>query len=391
MDWQAVQLVDLFLYGTLLHEPLFHLVAGPGDEARPIAAVLPDYLVLRMAGSTLPFLANRVGEATSGILRSGLTAAQQRRIHSYEAAFGYELCRVEVRLVGGAVSPALAWFPPKTEESSGEPWSIADWRATDAEVTCLAAAELLLHEPPLTPPELFRQWPMVRARAFAVQRGRAAVAPAALRYRPVGGDHDLANASPLAAGFFKLATLDVTHRRFDGAMQGPLRREVFVGVDAALVLPYDRVRDRVLLVEQFRVGIARRQDANPWCLEPVAGIVDAGETPEAAGLREAEEEAGLTGVTLRPMFSIYPSPGSTTDHFYCYLGLTDLPALGSYSGGLAEEAEDLRLHVLGFEEAMGLLDSGEINAGPLVAMLLWLGRARGKGDMGIRCNLGHGQ
>lgn len=376
VDRTAVQLVDLFLYGTLLHDPLFDLVAGPGDGARKIAAVLPDHLVERMAGSTLPFLANRVGQACSGIIYPRLTAAQQRRIHNYEAAFGYELRDIMVIVGGGVVSPAQAWFPPQTEESAGEPWSIAAWRATDAEVTCLAAAELLAHEPPLTPLDLFRQWPMFRSRAFAVQRGRAAVAPAVLRYRPHSGDSRLDNAAPLAGGFFKLATLDVTHRRFDGAMQGPLRREVLVGVDAALVLPYDRARDRVLLVEQFRVGIARRLDANPWCLEPVAGIVDAGETPEAAGLREAEEEAGLTGVSLRPMFSIYPSPGSSTDHFYCYLGLTDLPELGSYAGGLAEEAEDLRLHVLGFEDAMGLLDSGEINAGPLVAMLLWLARER---------------
>jgi ADP-ribose pyrophosphatase len=377
MDRAAVQLVDLFLYGTLLHDPLFHLVAGPGEGARKIAAVLPDHLVERMAGSTLPFLANRVGQACSGIIYPRLTAAQQRRIHNYEAAFGHELRDVMVILGGGVVSPAQAWFPPQTEESAGEPWSIATWRATDAEVTCLAAVEVLAHDPPLSPPELFRQWPMIAGRAEAALRGRASDVPAVQRYRPGPADHALVNAAPLAGGFFKLATLDVTHRRFDGALQGPRRREVLVGVDAALVLPYDRARDRVLLVEQFRVGIARRQDANPWCLEPVAGIVDADETPEAAGLREAEEEAGLQGVTLQRMFSIYPSPGSSTDHFYCYLGLTDLPDLGSYAGGLAEEAEDLRLHVLGYEEAMGLVDTGEINAGPLVAMLLWLGRERG--------------
>ena len=318
----------------------------------------------------------RDGAVARGVVWSDLTDPQRARLDIYELAFGYVLRPVLVTRADGTRGTALAYFPTATEISSGEPWSFDCWLAARGDVACLAAAELLAQEPPLSPPEVFRQWPMFRSRAFAVQRGRAAVAPAVLRYRPHSGDSRLDNAAPLAGGFFKLATLDVTHRRFDGAMQGPLRREVLVGVDAALVLPYDRARDRVLLVEQFRVGIARRLDANPWCLEPVAGIVDAGETPEAAGLREAEEEAGLTGVSLRPMFSIYPSPGSSTDHFYCYLGLTDLPELGSYAGGLAEEAEDLRLHVLGFEDAMGLLDSGEINAGPLVAMLLWLARER---------------
>ena len=93
-------------------------------------------------------------------------------------------------------------------------------------------------------------------------------------------------------------------------------------------------------------------------------------------MRETAEEAGLQGVTLRPMFSFYPSPGASTDHFYCYLGLANLPDLASYTGGLAGESEDLRLHVLPFDDALALLDSGEINAGPLIAMLLWLGRER---------------
>ena len=370
--------MDLFLYGTLLHQPLFQLVAGPGHGAVKATASLRDHAVDRQDGTEMPLLVARDGAMAQGVIWAGLSPQQRERLDNYELAFGHVLRPMQVTRSDGTRDLALVYAPPAADRSSGEPWVFDRWLATRGEVTCLAAAELLAHEPPLTPPELFRQWPMMRGRAFAVQRGRADVAPAVKRYQPVVGDHQLAHAAPLAGGFFKLATLDVTHRRFDGAMQGPLRREVLVGVDAALVLPYDRVRDRVLLVEQFRVGIARRQDANPWCLEPVAGIIDAGETPEAAGLREAEEEAGLTGVTMQKMFSIYPSPGSSTDHFYCYLGLADLPNLGSYSGGLAEEAEDLRLHVLGFEDAIALLDSGEISAGPLVAMLLWLGRERGK-------------
>jgi ADP-ribose pyrophosphatase len=375
--------VDLFLYGTLLHDPLFHLVAGPGSGAVKVAASLRDHAVDRAAGTSMPLLVPRDGAVVQGVVWSGLTPQQRVRLDIYEVAFGYALRPMLVTRADGTRGMALLYVPPAADQSTGEPWLFDLWLAALGEVTCLAAAELLAHEPPLTPPDLCRQWPMIMGRANAALRGGANDAPAQTRYSPGPADHNLVNAAPLAGGFFKLATLDVTHRRFDGAMQGPLRREAFVGVDAALVLPYDRVRDRVLLVEQFRVGIARRQDVNPWCLEPVAGIVDAGETPEAAALREAEEEAGLTGLTLQKMFAIYPSPGSSTDHFYCYLGLADLPELGSYTGGLAAEAEDLRLHVLPFNAAMELLDSGEINAGPLVAMLLWLGRERlrGKGRL----------
>lgn len=61
-----------------------------------------------------------------------------------------------------------------------------------------------------------------------------------------------------------------------------------------IVLPYDPIHDRVLLVEKFRAGPFARQGENPWCLEPIAELMDQGETPEEAGLREAHEEAGLT-------------------------------------------------------------------------------------------------
>jgi 8-oxo-dGTP pyrophosphatase MutT (NUDIX family) len=134
----------------------------------------------------------------------------------------------------------------------------------------------------------------------------------------------------------------------------------------------------VLLVEQFRTGPARRGDPQPWVLEPVAGLVDAGETPEQAGRREGQEEAGLEFRELVPMFAGYASPGNATDFFYAFLGLCDLPDDHATSGGLEAEQEDLRLHVLPFEEAIRLLESGEANAMPLISMLLWLDRWRAK-------------
>jgi nudix-type nucleoside diphosphatase (YffH/AdpP family) len=153
-------------------------------------------------------------------------------------------------------------------------------------------------------------------------------------------------------------------------------REVMAGADAALVLPYDEARDRILLVEQFRAGPARRGDPQPWILEPVAGLVDAGETPDHAARREAQEEAGLRLDRLERMFEGYASPGNATDHFYAFLALCDLPDDHATTGGLESEQEDLRLHLLAFDDAMRLIETGEANAMPLISMLLWLDRWR---------------
>jgi nudix-type nucleoside diphosphatase (YffH/AdpP family) len=119
-----------------------------------------------------------------------------------------------------------------------------------------------------------------------------------------------------------------------------------------------------------------RGSPNPWALEPIAGMVDAGETPEQAALRESEEEAGLTGAVLEKMFSYYPSTGSSTDYFFCYAGICDLPEPTTYTGGLATESEDLRLHVLTFDDAFALIGSGEADNAALVSMLLWLAQNR---------------
>ena len=105
-------------------------------------------------------------------------------------------------------------------------------------------------------------------------------------------------------------------------------------------------------------------------------VTKAGEDPADCVRREAEEEAGLTLGDLRPMVRAYASPGYSTEFFHCFLGLCDLSGYGTQIGGLDSENEDIRSHVVSFEQALALVDSGEINAGPLVMMILWLARHR---------------
>jgi nudix-type nucleoside diphosphatase (YffH/AdpP family) len=161
-------------------------------------------------------------------------------------------------------------------------------------------------------------------------------------------------------------------------MSEPLQREVFVATDAALVLPYDPMRDRVLLVEQFRMGPYGRGDPRPWMLEPVAGRIDGGETPEEAAHRECLEEAGLSLRGLERISSHYCTPGYSTEVFHIFLGICDLPDTDKGQGGLATEHEDIRTHVIDFERAMTLLQTGEANNGPLVLSLIWLQRERAR-------------
>ena len=179
-------------------------------------------------------------------------------------------------------------------------------------------------------------------------------------------------------GFFLTRSYDLRPPRFDGKDAPVVRREVFVATDAVIVLPYDRVRDRVLLVEQFRMGPFGRGDPYPWVLEPVAGRLDAGETMEMAARRECEEEAGLALQELLHVSSHYCTPGASTEYFHCFVALADLPDEVAGFGGLETENEDIRTHILSYDDAMDLLTSGEANIGPMVLLLLWLQRERSR-------------
>ena len=171
-------------------------------------------------------------------------------------------------------------------------------------------------------------------------------------------------------GFYRLDRLQLRHRQFSGAMGPALSRELFVRHDAVCVLPYDPQRDCVVLVEQFRVG-ALDKAANPWLLELVAGLIDSDEAPEQVARREAREEAGLELGALWPITTYFPSPGGSDELVHLYVGRCD-SAGASGVHGLAEEGEDIRVHVWPLEDALQAVRNGRINNAASIIALQWL-------------------
>lgn len=212
----------------------------------------------------------------------------------------------------------------------------------------------------------------------AASRARVTSAPGVPRFKAGPLDVVVAARRQPYAQFFTLEEYDVAWRRFDGAMSATVTRAAFVSGDAVTVLPYDPVRDLVLVVEQFRAGPLARGDEQCWQIEAVAGRVDNGETPEAAARREAVEEAGLALADLIPVARYYPSPGAVSEYIYSYVALVDLADAVTGVFGLAEEAEHIRTHVIGFDRLMALVASGEIENAPLILTALWLQRERGR-------------
>ena len=131
------------------------------------------------------------------------------------------------------------------------------------------------------------------------------------------------------------------------------------------------------MVEQFRPGAFGRGDPQPFTLEAIAGRIDLGETPQQAARREAAEEARVALQRLIPVASYYPSPGAKSEFVYSFVGLADLPDDAGGIAGMASEDEDIRAHVLAFEDLMALIRSGEGATGPLILTAFWLESRRG--------------
>ena len=177
-------------------------------------------------------------------------------------------------------------------------------------------------------------------------------------------------------GFFSVEEHDLTYQKFNNEQSNVVTRSTLVSSDAVIVLPYDPVNDRILLIEQFRAGPYVKGDENPCVLEPIAGLIDEGETPESAGIREAQEEAHLEIKRLELVARSYPSPGISTEFFHQYIGIVSLPEETNLVSGLESEAEDIRSHIFSYEEFYKMIVEGEMNVGPAILLGLWLSKNR---------------
>ena len=177
-------------------------------------------------------------------------------------------------------------------------------------------------------------------------------------------------------GFFSVEEHELSYQKFNKTQSDVVIRSALISSEAVIVLPYDPINDRVLLIEQFRTGPYVKGDENPWLLEPIAGLVDDGETPELAGLREAQEEAHLKIENLELVARSYPSPGISTEFFHQYIGIASLPENTNLVTGLKSEAEDIQSHIFSYEEFSKMINEGDINVGPAILLGLWLSKNR---------------
>ncbi|WP_337997957.1 NUDIX domain-containing protein [Oleispirillum naphthae] len=178
------------------------------------------------------------------------------------------------------------------------------------------------------------------------------------------------NTESLYHGYFCVNRYTLRQQTFGGGWSEPFTREVFERGHAVAILPYDPVSDRVVLIEQFRVG-ALIAGWRPWLIETAAGMIEPGETPEEVARRETAEETGLAVGRLEFIAHSLCTPGGSSETLALYCAEVDASQAPEYAG-LAHENEDIRVFSMSAADAIGLLEAGSVNNASTLIVLQWL-------------------
>jgi len=161
----------------------------------------------------------------------------------------------------------------------------------------------------------------------------------------------------LSGKYYTLRLASFDYRRGDGQWQHQERESYDLG-DAAVVLPRDRARGKILLIQQFRWPVFE-SGYRRFLIEAIAGKLD-GDTPLDCITREAMEEAGVTIANPRLVSHCFPSPGAVKERASLFLADYDSAAPRAKGGGHEHEGEDITVLEMSLDEALAMVESGEI-------------------------------
>ena len=145
-------------------------------------------------------------------------------------------------------------------------------------------------------------------------------------------------------------------------------REVYDRGNGAGILLYNTSQKTVILIRQFRLPSFLNGNETGMMIEVCAGLLDK-DNPEQCIIREVEEETGYKIDTVQKVFETYVSPGAVTEILHLFIGEYDPSMKISEGGGIASEQENIEVFEIQFEEALAMVERGEIRDSKTIMLL----------------------
>jgi len=172
----------------------------------------------------------------------------------------------------------------------------------------------------------------------------------------------------LSENYFVLRNITYDLTRQDGEVVRH-KREVYDRGDGATILLYNREKQSVLLIRQFRIAAWVNGSVDGRLIEACAGLLDDDE-PEVCIRKEAIEETGYEVGEVRKVFELYMSPGGVTEIVHFFIAEYNDAQRANNGGGV--EDEDIEVLELPFRQALTMVANGEICDGKTVILLQYL-------------------
>jgi len=171
----------------------------------------------------------------------------------------------------------------------------------------------------------------------------------------------------LSDNWYTLRKLTYDYLKKDGNWQTQ-SREAYDRGNGATILLYNKHQKTVVLTRQFRMPTFINGNADGLLIEACAGLLDK-DNPEDCIRRETEEETGYKVKGVHKIFEAYMSPGSVTEILYFFVAEYFKEMRVTDGGGIEHEQEDIEVVEIDFEEALGMIETGEIKDGKTIMLL----------------------
>jgi len=148
-------------------------------------------------------------------------------------------------------------------------------------------------------------------------------------------------------------------------------REAYDRGNGATILLYNKALKTVILTRQFRLPTYINGNQSGFLIEACAGLLDK-DNPEDCIRRETEEETGYKVHDVSKVFEAYMSPGSVTEILYFFIAGYSKEMKVAEGGGAAHEEENIEVLELGIDNAMKMMENGEIKDAKTIMLLQYI-------------------